>query len=130
MLNSIPYRISRQTRLSSLITVHLLYIHFWIYSVPATLSRIISHADCSDTYIDKTTPTATFREQLLRYSIHPRLFHKLTVILCCFVLFRWFKVNFKLQLLDLRSGRGANNCCLTMVAMAESTHDERIKYSL
>ena len=34
-----------------------------------------------------TTPAATMREQLSRCNIHQRLFRKLTVILCCFVLF-------------------------------------------
>ena len=38
-------------------------------------------------------PTATLREQLLRRKINPRLFCRLTVILRCFVLFRWFKFN-------------------------------------
>ena len=82
IMNSIPSRRSSQTRLRlfrSSINVHLLYIRFWICCLPAALFRIISRADhsdtalfCiisradhSDTHIDKTTPIATLREQLL-----------------------------------------------------------------
>ena len=43
----------------------------------------ISRADRSDTHIDKMTPTARLREQLLRCNIHRTLFYKLTVILFC-----------------------------------------------
>ena len=63
--------------------------------------RIILRADYSDAHIDKTTPTATLREQLLRRNIHRKLFPKLTVLLCRVVLFRWFKFNFKFNILDV-----------------------------
>ena len=108
ILNSIPYCASSQTRLRSSIAVHLLYFRSWIYCAPAALSHIISCANRSDMHIDKTTPTATLREQLLQHNIHRILFCKLTVILFCFVLFHWFEFNFKFQTLDLTSGQGAN----------------------
>ena len=115
ILSSIPYRTSSRTWLRSSITVHLLYFRSWIYCAPAALPRINSRADLSDRHIDMTTPTATLQEQLLLRNIHRILFRKLTVVLCCFVLFRWFEFNFKLQTLDLTTGRGANNGCTVLV---------------
>ena len=84
----------------SSIVVHLLYIRFWIY---------------------KTTQVAILREQLLRRNIHPKLFCKLTVTLCCVLLFCWFTLILNSNL-DL-SGRGANRRIDTRSFFDWRTHD-------
>ena len=78
--------------------------------MPAALFRIISRADHSGTHIDKTTPAAILRRQLLRRNIHPRLFDKLTVIMCCFVLFRWFKLVFNSNFIPTWAGHKRKYC--------------------
>ena len=92
IINLSPYRRSSQNRHRSFRSS--ITVRYWIYCAPAAPFVSFRVLIVLTRIIDKTTPTATLREQLFRRSIHRTLFRNLIVLLCCFVSFRWFKFNF------------------------------------